>query len=246
MGTAVLTAGAFLARRVGHLRGILIGDDPTVARDNASPLADRETFLAWLAAQALAIADERPAAWHLRVATTMQAYGLPLPDLPLCLDDGGRPLRARDVAQWATDQAAVRLVDPGALSQWLDDQGYQQTKLDKIVHSTPYLSGFDAQPIDFSDIGFPVASHTVSLEPLIARAIATSWGLQVDDLARVEGRTSIGVFEPTGDDVAVAALTYTNPGAVTEPAALPKGGYHQLRAAQAASRTTAAMADSSR
>lgn len=211
MGSAVLTAGAFLARRVGNLRGVLLGDDPTVARDNAVPLADRETFVGWLAAQADAIASEPPAAWHLRVATTMQAYDLPLPDLPLCLDDHGRPLRAGDVTEWAADMADAKLVDPGALCEWLEEQGYKPTRVDRIMRTTPYLSDFDVQPLDFSEIGVPPVSRAVSLEPLLVSAIAAGWGVEVDEVERLEGRTVIGEFAPTGDDVAVAAVIYTNP-----------------------------------
>jgi hypothetical protein len=108
----VLTVEGLRARTYDSFAGILIGEDPNVARTEARPIATKETLRAWAAEQAALLgASPYGNEVDLFECAEMVAKCGTLPDpLPVCFTAEG-PLSVRDLRVWASRRDRAFILD---------------------------------------------------------------------------------------------------------------------------------------
>lgn len=198
-GRGVITVGGFRAAEADWFEGILIGDHPTLARNEATPVVSPAVLLDWFRDQADRIASQRPAAWHSRVASTLVAYGLQVPDLAVCSDEDGNPITMSQLETWAREQDEVILLDDGDFETWLSENGYHEDRRDDIEVLRPFIVPGSARLFDFSPYGLAPRQRG-GVVKLICDAVTRAWACE-RPVARWSGSLTIGQFKPTGDDV---------------------------------------------
>lgn len=201
-GTGIVTVGGFRAADVPVIDGVLLGGHPNLARNHATPLVERDAFLAWLAEQGELLARQQAEPWHIRVAATLLAYDLPLPDLPLCQDDSGLPLRQSEIVEWAEEEDVVPVLAGDELEGWLINNGFQEGRVDEISIDRSFLSWGDQRPIDFSAYSLPAPTGDPQVESLVEQAVAKAWKLP-GPLSALRDEITIGTFDDNDEDVEV-------------------------------------------
>jgi hypothetical protein len=98
-GNGVISVGGFRAAELPVVEGLLLGERPNLARDAATPIVEPGVFTDWLEEQAELLSNQRASAWHIRVAATLLAYGLELPELPICQDEDADLMTQRQLIE---------------------------------------------------------------------------------------------------------------------------------------------------
>jgi hypothetical protein len=108
----VLTVEGLRARTYENFAGILLGEDPNVARTEARPVASKETLQAWAAEQAVLLgAAPNPAAVDLFECAEMVTKCGTLPALlPICFSAEGQ-LSIADLRAWALAREEALVLD---------------------------------------------------------------------------------------------------------------------------------------
>ncbi len=113
---ATLTVGGLRSASLRGLAGVLVGDEPTVARNSARPIADTRAMGSWLTEQLSLLGDlSMSVDEQMRYAAAALGLGLETGTLALCTCNDG-PLDEVRLRQWARAQTGwVLLVEPSEL-----------------------------------------------------------------------------------------------------------------------------------
>jgi hypothetical protein len=122
---ACLTVGGLRSEALSGVAGVVIGEEPTVARNAARPIANGIAVRAWLAEQvSLLTGFEIPAQEQMSYAECAARLGVGTGSLVLCISSEG-PLNDGQLREWARRQHGwVIFVRPGELDDVIADMRY--------------------------------------------------------------------------------------------------------------------------
>jgi hypothetical protein len=171
-GMGVLTVEGLRARAYESFAGVLLGENPNVARTEARPIADRETLRAWAAQQATLL-GEGAHEWGvdlLECADMVVRCGAPPGPLPICFSEQG-PLSIQDLRGWAAarDEALILDIRDADDISWVDG--------DALVPD----EGILAVPWCVSRVDWYGAADPNSLYNLLINTLEDAWGGFRDD-----------------------------------------------------------------
>ncbi len=103
----LITVGGLVAARRGAFLGVLLGDEPNLARSEARPVATPDALARWASEQAgLWIDGGLSPEQAINTAALVEHYGGDLGDLPICRSVNG-PLNRTDLRHWAAERDAI-------------------------------------------------------------------------------------------------------------------------------------------
>jgi hypothetical protein len=124
--TAVITVGGLRVRSVDGLFGVLMGEDPSLARNSASVQATPPDFARWASDQAVVYAEAEPQPEkHAYFAASVISYGGDPGPLKVCRVDTGTWVDRAALAAHLADKPSVEVV-PRGLGMELPTEGPEE------------------------------------------------------------------------------------------------------------------------
>jgi hypothetical protein len=169
---AALTVGGLTARRGGAMAGVLLGEEPNLARSSAWASVSNEEFGRWASEQAqlwtgagLSVSDA------IGLAGSVARNGGDIDDLPVCYSSEG-PLSRLQLGAWATERSKIFL--------WpdIDDDELREAG----GYNPRFTPGPDTividEPVRSADLADAVANRgpQQTLIELVYEQIAAAWG----------------------------------------------------------------------